>query len=78
LQLEFHNALLFTPTFRISLLGLHRRLGRHRLHCAEKLAGDRRIDPQAAKREAPWQSEHLVRAPKPISGLSIAAPCRII
>jgi hypothetical protein len=69
LQLEFDDALLFDSTFHIPPLGFHRRLDRHRLHGAEKLANDRGVDPQAAKREAPRQSEHLVWALAAINGL---------
>jgi hypothetical protein len=55
LQLEFHNALLFNSTFLY-----FRSLNRHWFHCAEKLAGDRRIDPQTGGR-TPRQPEQPVR-----------------
>ena len=61
---------LFALTFHVPPLGLQRRLDRHRLHCAEKLAGDRRIDAQAAEGEASRQPEHLVGTLAPIDGLS--------
>jgi hypothetical protein len=41
----------------------------HRVHDTEKLSGDRGIDAEAAEREAPKQSEDLVRTPTPIDGL---------
>jgi hypothetical protein len=46
-------------SFHIAPLGLYRRLDRHRLDGTEKLAGDRSVDPEAAKREAPRQSQQL-------------------
>ena len=70
LQLELHNTLFFTSSFHVPPLGLHRRLDRHRLDGAEKLSGDRGVDPQTAEREAPGQSEHLVRTLTPIDRLS--------
>jgi hypothetical protein len=45
LQLQLHNALLFTPSFHVPPFGLYRRFDRHRLHGAEKFSSDRGIDP---------------------------------
>jgi hypothetical protein len=45
LQLQFHDALLFTPSFHVPPFGLYRRLDRHRLHRAEKFSSDRGVDP---------------------------------
>jgi hypothetical protein len=74
LQLELHDALFFTSSFHVPPLGLHSRLDRHRLHGAEKLSGNRGIDPQAAEGEAPGQPQHLVRTLTPIDGLSRRRP----
>src|SRR5262249_47240400 len=70
LQLELHDALLFTLRFHVTPLGLHRRFDRYWLNGAEKLPGDRGVDPYAAECEAPGQSERLVRTLTPIDGLS--------
>ena len=40
----------------------------------EELSGDRGIDAEAAEREAPKQSEHLVRTLTPIDGLTRRGP----
>jgi len=45
LQLQLHDALLFTPSFHVPPFGLYRRLDRHRLHRAEKFSSDRGVDP---------------------------------
>ena len=45
LQLQFHDALLFTPSFHVPPFGLYRRLDRHRLHSAEKFSSNRGVDP---------------------------------
>jgi hypothetical protein len=45
LQLQFHDALLFIPSFHVPPLGLYRRLDRHRLHGAKKFSSDRGVDP---------------------------------
>jgi hypothetical protein len=45
LQLQFHNALLFTASFHAPPFGLYRRLDRHRLHRAEKFSTDRGVEP---------------------------------
>ncbi len=45
LQLQFHDALLFVPSFHVPPFGLHRRLDRHRPHGAEKFSSDRGVDP---------------------------------
>jgi hypothetical protein len=60
----------FTLSFHIPPLGLHRRLDRHLLDGTEELAGDRGVDPEAAKCEAPRQSQHLVWTLAAIDGLS--------
>src|SRR5260370_30045870 len=70
LQLEFHDALLFTASFHVPASGLHCRLDRHRLDGAEQLSGDRSVDAETAEREAPGQPEHQVRTITPIDRLS--------
>jgi hypothetical protein len=70
LQLEFHDALLFTSTFHVSPFCLHCGLDRHRLDRVEKLSGDRGVDTQAAEGEAPRQPEHQVRPIATIDGPS--------
>src|SRR5262249_49159482 len=70
LQPGLHEALLFPLRFDVTPLGLHRRFDRYWLNGAEKLPGDRGVDPYAAECEAPGQSERLVRTLTPIDGLS--------
>jgi hypothetical protein len=70
LQLQFHDTLLFSPAFHAPPFCLQCRLDGHRLDHAEKLSGDRRIDPEAAEREAPRQPEHQVGTITPVDGLS--------
>ena len=49
LELELDDALLFGLAFHVPPFRLLRRLDRHRLDGADQLAGDRRIDAQAAE-----------------------------
>ena len=76
LQLEFHDALLFTPSFHVPPFGLHRRFDRHRLNGTEKLSGDRGVDTETTERETPGPPEHLVGTLTTINGLS-RRPARV-
>ena len=70
LQLEFHDALLFIPSFHIPASGLHCCLDRHRLDRAEQLSGDRGVDTETAEREAPGQPKRQVRPITAVDGLT--------
>jgi hypothetical protein len=70
LQLQFYDALCFTPAFHVPPFGFLCRLDGHRLNGPEKLSGNRGVDTEAAEREASWQPERQVGAITPIDGLS--------
>src|SRR3954453_15392641 len=75
-QLQPGDAAAFGPTLHQLPLRFQRRLDRHRRQGAQQLGGDRGVDASPAERQAPRQSQHLVRPVAAVDGLS-RRPARV-
>jgi len=74
LQIQLHDALLFTSAFHVHSLGFQSGFDRHRFNGAEKLSDNRSFDTRTAERQASARPHHLTGKVTTINGLSWWAP----